>query len=61
MSLKAFHVFFITLSVLLSTGCSVWGFLNGVTPIFGSAAAAIAVALVIYGFYFVKKARGIIT
>lgn len=61
MSLKAFHLFFITLSILLAAGCSVWAFLNGVEGAFGVVSAFVAVALVIYGFSFVKKAKGIIT
>jgi hypothetical protein len=61
MSLKAFHIFFITLSVLLATGCAVWGFVISSEPIFGYASAAVAIALVIYGISFVRKARRIIT
>ena len=61
MSLKSFHVFFIVLSVLLSAGCAAWAFLNGITPLFGCTASTIAVALIIYAFYFVRKARAIIT
>lgn len=61
MSLKAFHIFFITLAVLLSVGCSMWGFLLGNSPIFASACAVVGVGLVVYGILFVKKARGIIT
>ncbi len=61
MSLKAFHLFFIALSILLSAGCSVWAFLNGVEVGFGIATALTAVTLVIYGCFFVKKSKGIIT
>lgn len=61
MSLKAFHLFFITLSVLLSAGCAVWAFLSGMERGFAIASAAVAVGLVIYGAFFVKKARTIIT
>jgi hypothetical protein len=61
MSLKAFHIFFITLSVLLSTGCAVWAFAYGAEPAFGIAALVIAVGLVFYGIAFLRKARTIIT
>lgn len=61
MSLKSFHIFFITLAVLLSVGCSMWGFLLGNSPIFAAACAVVALGLVVYGILFVKKARGIIT
>lgn len=61
MSLKAFHLFFITLSVLLSAGCSAWAFIYGVERPFAIACALVAVGLVIYGASFVKKAKRIIT
>jgi len=61
MSLKSFHIFFITLSVLLAALCSVWGFWAGTMPVFASASAVVAVGLVIYGVLFIRKARGIIT
>ena len=61
MSLKAFHIFFIALSILLSAGCAVWAFANGVEPAFGIGSAVVALALVIYGGFFLKKSKGIIT
>jgi F0F1-type ATP synthase assembly protein I len=61
MSLKAFHVLFITLSILLCAGCAIWAFANGVTPIFGWASAVLAVALVVYEIFFLRKAKRIIT
>jgi hypothetical protein len=61
MSLKAFHVFFIAMSILLAAGCAVWAFANGVEAGFGIASAVVAVALVIYGGFFLKKSKGIIT
>jgi len=59
MSLKAFHILFIAISTLLAAGCSWWAFSNSIT-IFGAASAASAVALFIYGIYFIKKSRRII-
>jgi hypothetical protein len=61
MSLKAFHVFFIVLSILLAAGCAVWSFANGVSVAFGGGCAAVAAALMIYGMFFIKKAKRIIT
>ena len=61
MSLKAFHVFFIIVSILLAAGCAAWGFLNQMTPAFGWSCAVAAVALTIYSGFFIKKAKRIIT
>jgi hypothetical protein len=61
MSLKAFHIFFITLSVLLALGCAIWTFVSGAEPAFGIAALLIAAGLVVYGVAFRRKARTIIT
>jgi hypothetical protein len=60
MSLKAFHIFFIVLAALLAAGCAAWGFANGLPPAFGTTCAAIAVGLVIYGIYFIRKSRKLI-
>ena len=59
MSLKIFHVFFITLSTLLAIGCAVWAFAGANTG-FGIACVALAVAMPVYGVMFWKKARRII-
>ena len=60
MSLKAFHIFFIVLAILLSAGCAVWGFANGLVPAFGFSFAGLSVALMIYGINFLKKSRKLI-
>jgi hypothetical protein len=60
MSLRAFHILFISLSILLAAGCAVWGFVNGIAPAFGISCAAIAVGLLVYGRYFFKKSRRLI-
>lgn len=60
MSLRAFHILFIIITVLLSAGCAVWGFANGVSAIFGGTCCVVAVALVGYGIYFLKKSRKLI-
>ena len=59
MSLKLFHIFFITLSTLLAIGCAVWAFASGSMG-FGAVCVALAIAMPIYGVLFWKKARRII-
>lgn len=60
MSLKAFHILFIVLSVLLAAGCAWWAFANGAGAGFGIACIVAAVALVIHGIYFLRKTRKLI-
>jgi hypothetical protein len=56
MSLKWFHVVFISTSVLMGIAIGVWGLFN---HFFGLAAAALvsSAALCVYGTYFLQKAR----
>lgn len=63
MSLKAFHVVFVTLSVALCVGYAVWSFNNyqrtggafdAVLAVLGFVAAA---GLVVYGVLFYRKIR----
>jgi hypothetical protein len=61
MSLKVFHVIFISLAILLAVGCAIWSFANEVMPAFGWTSAAVAIGLVFYEVYFLRKARRIIT
>lgn len=61
MSLKAFHVFFIIVAILLTAGCAVWAFVNQAAPAFGWSCAMVAVVLVIYSGFFIKKSKRIIT
>ena len=61
MSLKAFHLVFITLSILLAITCAGWGFSNHGPQAFGIGASIAAVALICYGIWFIKKSRNIIT
>ena len=56
MSLKWFHIVFVTLSTLVSVGFGVWGLFNqqialGVVSLAGSA------GLCVYGNYFLGRAR----
>ena len=55
MSLRAFHILFIVLTVLLAAGCAAWGFATGMPMVFGIICAVIAVGLIAYGIYFFKK------
>jgi len=63
MSLKIFHGIFILLSTLFTAGFAVYCFLSG-TETLGDAAkqwglfsGALTVVLVVYGIYFIGKAR----
>ena len=66
MSLKAFHVIFITASSALAFGCGVWELKSyfsadgrGLDLVFGIAALAAGVGLIIYERYFLKKLKNI--
>ena len=59
MSLKLFHLFFITLSTLLAIGCAIWAFAIGSIGFF-AVCAVLAIAMPIYGVLFWRKARRII-
>jgi hypothetical protein len=58
MSLKAFHLIFVTLLTSLSFGCSAWAFQTGNTG-WGVAGIAAGVLVIIYGIYFLKKLKKI--
>ena len=64
MSLKAFHLIFITASSALSFGCGVWGVKNFFSAgggawdlVFGLGSLAVGVGLVIYERYFLRKLK----
>ena len=64
MSLKAFHLIFITAACALALGCAVWGlkdfFSEGGGPwdlVFGLGSLAAGVGLVLYERYFLKKLK----
>lgn len=65
MSLKTFHIAFITLSSLMSFGCGAWGLAQYVhTGSFGHLTFAISgllggIGLIVYGVRFLRKLRGI--
>jgi hypothetical protein len=56
MSLKWFHIVFISLSVLVSLGFGVWGLFNQQVAL-GAASLAASAGLCVYGNYFLAKAR----
>lgn len=66
MSLKAFHVIFITAASAMAFGCGVWGIKNYFSPdgrvldlIFGIGSILVGIALIIYERYFLKKFKNI--
>jgi len=56
MSLKWFHIVFITLSVLLSLWFGVWGLFNRQITL-GIVSLGASVGLVVYGNHFMAKIR----
>ena len=54
--MKWFHIVFITLSMLLSVGFGVWGLFNQQIAL-GLVSLAASAGLVMYGNYFLGKAR----
>ena len=66
MSLKAFHVIFITASSALAFGCGVWAFKNYFGPegrvldlLFGIGSVLAGVGLIAYERYFLKKLKNV--
>jgi len=66
MSLKAFHIFFISLASLMSLGCGVWALNTYFSPEprswqlwFGIGALLTSASLMIYGRSFLKKMKNV--
>jgi hypothetical protein len=64
MSLKAFHVLFITASSALAFGCGIWGLRDFFSQdgrasdlIFGLGSLAVGIGLILYERYFMKKLK----
>ena len=64
MSLKGFHLIFITASTALAFGCAVWGLKDFLSEggrawdlIFGLGSLAVGVGLILYERYFLKKLK----
>jgi hypothetical protein len=60
MSLKWFHIVFISLSMLTSLGFGVWALINGHATL-GVLSLAGSAALVVYGNYFLGKMKILLT
>jgi hypothetical protein len=58
MSLKAFHLIFVTSLTTLSLGFTAWAFCSG-RIIFGLLGLVVAALVVLYGIYFLKKLKKI--
>jgi len=58
MSLKTFHLIFVTLLTALSFGFSGWAFANG-RILFGVAGIVAGILVIWYGIYFLKKLKKI--
>lgn len=58
MSLKAFHLIFVTLLTTLSFGFSAWAFFSS-KVFFGALGIAAGILVIIYGIYFLKKLKKI--
>ncbi len=66
MSLKAFHLVFIVASILLAAGFATWSLMNYFSPgghlselLAGLGSVVVAVALLCYERYFLKKTKDI--
>ncbi len=64
MSLKAFHIFFVTISSALAFGFGGWSLKNyfggergALDLVMGIGSLVVGVALVVYGKYFLKKLK----
>ncbi len=60
MSLRIFHIVFITISALLCATCAWWSHAYQVGNIFTAVSALFAVLLPIYGDHFLKKTRKLV-
>lgn len=58
LSLRSFHVFLISLSIVLASGTGVWGLFNHYIEL-GALLLGLALLLVVYGSYFVWKAENV--
>jgi hypothetical protein len=58
MSLKAFHLIFVTLLTSLSFGCAAWAFQTG-SPLWGVTGIVAGIFVIVYGIYFLKKLKNV--
>lgn len=66
MSLKAFHIFFISLASLMTLCCGIWALKTYFSPEprtwqlwFGIGSLLVSVSLMIYGRSFIKKTKNL--
>lgn len=66
MSLKAFHIFFIIMSIVITLGFAAWvwfgasGDQKASLSFMAASSAVLGVGLIGYGFHFLRKSRDII-
>ena len=58
MSLKGFHLVFVTLLTTLAFCCAAWAFDAG-HAIFGVAGVASGMVVIVYGIYFLRKLKNV--
>jgi hypothetical protein len=58
MSLKAFHLIFVTLLTSLSFGCAAWAFQAG-NVFWGVTGIVTGILVIVYGVYFLKKLKNV--
>ena len=58
MSLKAFHLIFVTFLTALAFGCAAWAFQSG-SVFWGATAIVTGIFVIVYGIYFLKKLKKI--
>ena len=61
MSLKAFHLFFILVSILFSAGMALWAFKTGASDGLGWGSSLAGLLMAVYCVRFVVKSKSIIT
>lgn len=61
MSLKGFHIFFIFMAILVAAGFATWSLMNETAVPVGITSAVLALLLLVYGVWFVRKSKNIIT
>lgn len=62
MSLKAFHIFFVVVSTLTALGFGVWALgqpADAGYRVLGILALLVGIALPVYGWWFLKKTKGV--
>ena len=58
LSLRSFHLLSVSLSIIQASGFGLWGLFNGYI-VLGALSLVLALLLVMYGSYFVRKAENV--